>query len=418
MANNLSEERTRYDLTSADTKIIGFDFQYFYFINELLKLNDGQAVGFEDKEDVHIDLPSNKTVLIQLKHTTKKNANGTPVNLTEKDDDLWKSLSNWSKVICDTASGRKTISDQINYVKNTEFILATNKPILRNKFISQVNKLKNKKLSFIDFEKYLLDLLNKTKDKDVKQYIEDILNVNKRVLEAFIKQLKFIDTGNDLINEIKLNIQRKMIADNRVNDVFNDLFSELKQDFFNNAKNGNHQVITFQEWLSKYTCIFEKSRQTTLPIRNFQPIFPSELTEQPFIKELIEIGEVDAGDIAQIAQFSEIMLAIKMNLDNWYTDGEITDIDIGDFHKEAFSTWRIIHKKAHRSTKKNLFLNYDNALNCLDDIRGKNLKMLTTEIGVDLSNGEFYYLSNIGNIGWKMEWEANYSNESNIYVSE
>lgn len=418
MVNNLSEERTRYDLTSADTKIIGFDFQYFYFINELLKLNDGQAISFEDKDDVHIDLPSNKTVLIQLKHTIKKNANGIPVNLTEKDDDLWKSLSNWSKVICDTASGRKTISDQIDYVKNTEFILATNKPILKNKFISQANKLRNKKLSFIEFEKYLLDLLNKTKDKDVKQHIEDILNVNKRVLEAFIKKLKFIDTGDDLINEIKLNIQRKMIADNRVNDVFNDLFSELKQDFFNNAKKGNHQVITFQEWLSKYTCIFEKSRQTTLPIRNFQPVFPSELTEQTFIKELIEIGEVDAGDIAQIAQFSENMLAIKMNLDNWHTDGEITDIDRCDFHKEAFSTWRIVHKKAHRSTKRNLSLNYDNALNCLDNIREKNLKMLTTEIGVDLSNGEFYYLSNKGNIGWKIEWEANYSNESNIYVSE
>lgn len=418
MADNMSEERTRYDLTSADTKIIGFDFQYFYFINELLKLNDGQAIGFEDKDDVHIDLPSNKTVLIQLKHTIKKNANGIPVNLTEKDDDLWKSLSNWSKVICDTASGRKTISDQIDYVKNTEFILATNKPILKNKFILQANKLRNKKLSFIDFEKYLLDLLNKTKDTDVKQHIQDIININKRVLEAFIKKLKFIDTGDDLINEIKLNIQRKMIADNRVNDVFNDLFSELKQDFFNNAKNGNHQVITFQEWLSKYTCIFEKSRQTTLPIRNFQPVFPYELTEQPFIKELIEIGEVDAGDIAQIAQFSEIMLAIKMNLDNWHTDGEITDIDRCDFHKEAFSTWRIVHKKAHRSTKRNLSLNYDNALNCLDNIREKNLKMLTTEIGVDLSNGEFYYLSNKGNIGWKIEWEANYSNESNIYVSE
>lgn len=418
MADNLSEERTRYDLTSADTKIIGFDFQYFYFINELLKLNDGEAIGFEDKDDVHIDLPSNKIVLIQLKHTIKKNANGIPVNLTEKDDDLWKSLSNWSKVICDTASGRKTISDQIDYVKNTEFILATNKPILKNKFILQANKLRNKKLFFIDFEKYLLDLLDKTKDADVKQHIQDILNINKRVLEAFIKKIKFIDTGDDLINEIKLNIQRKMIADNRVNDVFNDLFSELKQDFFNNAKNGNHQVITFQEWLSKYTCIFEKSRQTTLPIRNFQPVFPHELTEQPFIKELIEIGEVDAGDMAQIAQFSEIMLAIKMNLDNWHTDGEITDIDRCDFHKEAFSTWRIVHKKAHRSTKRNLSLNYDNALNCLDNIREKNLKMLTTEIGVDLSNGEFYYLSNKGNIGWKIKWEANYSNESNIYVSE
>jgi hypothetical protein len=71
----VNEEKNRYDLTSADTKIIGFDFQYFYFINELLKLDIGQFIGFEAKDDVHIQLPLDRKVtiqLVQLKHTIKK----------------------------------------------------------------------------------------------------------------------------------------------------------------------------------------------------------------------------------------------------------------------------------------------------------------------------------------------------------
>lgn len=38
-----------------------------------------------------------------------------------------------------------------------------------------------------------------------------------------------------------------MIANDRVNDVFNELFSEPKQDFFNSVKAGKHQIIIFEE---------------------------------------------------------------------------------------------------------------------------------------------------------------------------
>lgn len=411
MVMNLGEERTRYDLTSADAKIIGFDFQYFYFINELLKLDEGQSVGFEAKDDVHIEVTSNKTVfiqLVQLKHTIQKNKKKRPINLTEKDDDLWKSLSNWSKVICDLSNGRKTIKFQLDYIKNVEFLLATNKKISKNKAIANIKKLKSKKLSFSNFKNYLSELAINTKDESVRNHIEDILHMNSRVMGNFIKKIKFIDTGDEIINSIKLNIQRKMIANNRVNDVFNELFSELKQDFFNTVKNGEHQVITFDEWMRKYTCVFEKNRQTILPVRSFKPVFPSDLLKQPFIKELIDIGEINSEDLSQVAEFSECMLNIQMNLDNWYTDGEITMSDQERFHKTAFSIWRNSHKKSHRTTKHDLSLNNSNALNCLDDIRTKELKMITTDIGIDLSNGEFYYLSNESKIGWKIEWEANY----------
>lgn len=407
----VNEERSRYDLTSADSKIVGFDFQYFYFINELLKLDVGQSIGFEAKDDVHIQLPSDKEViiqLIQLKHTVKKTANGVPTNLTEKDDDLWKSISNWSKVVCDEFEGRKSMKAQLAYLENVEFILATNKNISGNRFVSNINKFKKKKLLLTDIKTYLFELIENSQDKTVKPHIQDILNLNERVLESFLKKIKFVDTGDEIIESIKLNIQRKMIASNRVDDVFNELFSELKQDFFNTVKIGKHQIINFEEWMSKYTCIFENNRSTTLPVRSFRPIFSQNLFDQPFIKELIEIGDIKKEDLSQVAEFSEFMLNVQMNLEKWHIDGDITKEDLEKFHKSSVFIWKNIHRKSHRTTKSNLACNNMNSVNCLDDIRGKELKILTTEIGIDLSNGEFYYLSNEGELGWKIEWEAVY----------
>lgn len=405
----MTNTKSRVDLTSADTKIIGFDFQYFFFINELLKLENGQSIGFEVKDDVHIELPNNRNArLFQLKHTVQKNTNGAPKNLSDSDLDLWKSLSNWTKVICDKVEGRAKENEQVCYLKNTEFILATNKNLSQNKFISKISDYKSDTKNYSSVISLIDDIKTNSKDETLKIYIQDILGMKVKTQKLFFEKLQFIDTGNDIINSIKKNIQGKMISKERVNDVFNSLFSELKQDFFNKVKKGQRQIITYDEWVKKYTHIFENNRTTRLPLRSFKLVFPSNLFEQPFVQELIEIGEIKKDDLVQVAEFSDFMLRIQMNLEQWHEDGEITADEVDRFHKEALLIWKNIHKKVHRSSKFDLGLDYINSLNCLDEIRTKELKMITTEIGIDLSNGEFYYLSNDKKIGWKLEWEGKY----------
>jgi hypothetical protein len=65
-------ERSRVDTTSAEDKSIGFDFQYYYFLNELLNLKSGQTAGLEVQDDVHIDRADGTSLLVQLKHTVQK----------------------------------------------------------------------------------------------------------------------------------------------------------------------------------------------------------------------------------------------------------------------------------------------------------------------------------------------------------
>ena len=56
--------------TNADDKLIGFEYQFYYFFLTLLKLKIGKddTVGFEVKEDVHKETNEQLT-LYQLKHT-------------------------------------------------------------------------------------------------------------------------------------------------------------------------------------------------------------------------------------------------------------------------------------------------------------------------------------------------------------
>ena len=74
-----------------------FQFLYFYYL--ILDLKDDEIIGYEVKEDIHIEYKLTKnTNLIQVKHTILTNKDGEPKNLTEKDPDLWNTISNWIRM--------------------------------------------------------------------------------------------------------------------------------------------------------------------------------------------------------------------------------------------------------------------------------------------------------------------------------
>ena len=68
------KEKSFSDKTSADDKSIGFDYQYYYFLDRILNLKMGQSVGLEVKDDVHSELNADFNILFQVKHTVQKSA--------------------------------------------------------------------------------------------------------------------------------------------------------------------------------------------------------------------------------------------------------------------------------------------------------------------------------------------------------
>ena len=136
--------KSRTELTSADTKQLGFEYQYLFFFLKLFGLKRGSEVGYEVLDDVHIiDTNERKIYLYQLKHTTQTNAEGGAANLTTFSIDFWKTLSNWSKVIVDPVEGRKETTEQEKFLQNVNFIFVSNRDSKDNLVICKMNEVKN-----------------------------------------------------------------------------------------------------------------------------------------------------------------------------------------------------------------------------------------------------------------------------------
>lgn len=412
--NNIGENKTtkrcscQYDIFSADDKQIGYEFQYLCFINELLKLKINQKISYEVKDDIHIETNSGKSILIQVKFTSQKNVQNKPINLTEKSIDLWKTLSNWVKIITDESLGRNEILEQIKFLNNTTFVLLTNKDLTNNMVIKKIMEYKEGKLSEELLSKYLNEI-EKESGQTILPYIKEVQKLDLQVLKKFVVNIKCRKLESDIYNELNSSIRNMMVSPNRVNDVLKDLYFELKKDFFDKVLNGTHQTISRQEFLDKYTICFQKNNTTTLLYRTFKPQLPPNLIEQKFIKELIEIGEIDPiEDVSQIEDYTAQMLTLNENLAKWHNDGDITSDIINNFHRNAFFQWRNQHKYSHLKTANENEDKY-NALDCLSEIRKIQLKILNLELEISSSNGEYYHLANDGKIGWKRHWRKMYN---------
>ena len=157
---NLQETHT------AGPQAIGFDYQFYYFMYLAIELKQGQKIGFEVKDDVHIDKHDGTTILYQTKHTIVKNTDGDLQNLTTLDVDLWKTLSNWVDFI--NADGKNS-----SFLNENSFILVTNKSDNNNDFIATLNLFKSDN----DIDKVSLkinELENKTKDVTLKKYLKKV----------------------------------------------------------------------------------------------------------------------------------------------------------------------------------------------------------------------------------------------------
>ena len=173
---------------------IGFDYQFYYFIFLLLQLELGETIGYEVKDDIHIQKPDGKIVLMQAKHTVQTNADGKRANLTPLDEDMWKTLSIWSKAIS---------TSELEDLKKYEFILVTNKNIQKNQFISCVENFKNNSISIESVKSTILETKKNTTSKTIQEYINDIKDLTDEQLALFIKNISFRTNTDNLIENIK-----------------------------------------------------------------------------------------------------------------------------------------------------------------------------------------------------------------------
>lgn len=398
----MSRDKKHIDKTSAESKSIGFDFQYYFFLSKLLELKTGQSVGLEVKDDVHTDLEDDIQVFYQVKHTVKTQADNSPSNLTTSDSDLWKTFSNWTKVISDENDNRSTVKSHNDFVQKSHFVLFTNKSSNpNNELINTLESFQIQVKNITEVIAFLTNYKEESGDATIQSYVDDILELDKSTLQLFFERVHFELDENDIISKCKDGIKEKMIPDGKVDDVFAKIDSKLREDNFIDIRSGIKIQLSFEEFHSKYGLLFNVARDGSRQIKENNLALPDKFEEQIFIKQLLDIGDISEGDVELMAEYTRFKLKLITNLNDWYNQGEITRDELNAFDAEALANW----KNKFRRTFRDGDFSEEKSRDLVDDLREVVFKVGEQGLGTELSNGQFYKLSDEPKIGWTKDWE-------------
>lgn len=411
----MAETKTIQEQHTAGPQAIGFDYQFYYFILLVLELRPGQKIGFEVKDDIHIDKEDGTTILFQAKHTILKNTNDNLQNLTTLDSDLWKTLSNWSDFI-------NTDKSNSDFLSKHSFVLVTNKSENNNAFISSLSLFKtdnelDKALSKI------IELENKTKDETLKKYIKNVASLGKRKLKLFLSKLTIETEVDGIIQRIKgklFDFTRQ--EQNIVDAIFDSLSSNIQQTKYTEIKSGNKLEISREEFDKKFGKCFKVAYENKpLPKREFPILLPDDLESQTFIKQLLDIGEIQSGSNF-IRDYTTQMLRFLNHFTYWLDENFVLPTDIEEFKRNSIQLWinefRSKYRKIERQINSGIFLNkLEDDINSLgielvDYIRKQDLSIQGfSSLGIEFSNGHYYALSDNIEIGWHFDWKNKYKKE-------
>ncbi len=411
------------EATSADKKLVGFDYQFLYFVYRALDLKPGQKIGYEVKDDVHIEAEDHSEVLIQLKHSLQVNKDSSIINMNEKDSDLWKTLYNWNKSINELEK-----EEREEYINKHEFLLVTNKNNKNNKFFTNTDKVKKGILSVSEYKRYIRSIKEdirgiKDESEKLKKYIDSVINQDDEILVMFISRLSFNMGFDELVNIIKNQIRTSHVDERKVDEIFERCLGNLSIWKYEKIKANSKVYISFEEIDKKIRRFFEYGRSTKLPrIINTDIELTNDLKSQPFIRELIEIEDISYDDLDEILDYTSAKMRIKNLLDYWLEESFITETESELYLEECFKVWKNYHKSSHRITKKRRdkdgglsndleSIDKENALECLDGIRKLTMRLEDEELSISESNGTFYMLSDQAKLGWLLKWESRYKHD-------
>lgn len=401
-ANKLQEQHT------AGPQAIGFDYQFYYFMWLALDLKLGQKIGFEVKDDIHIDKEDGTTILFQAKHTVVQKENGNPQNLTTLDSDIWKTLSNWTDMIKSDA----------NFLSKHSFCLVTNKGENNNKLIDALSLFRRDN----DVDKVLdllRDLRDKTKSAELKSYIRNVLSLAKKKAKLFLQKLSIETDTDDIIEKVKSKIlERVFMIKEFVVPVFDSLSSNMNQAKYLDIKNKRKFEITYSEFWDQFgKCFIVNRERQPLPKRQFNINLPENLEEQVFIKQLIDIGEIDKAS-PQVIKYTTQMLQLVNHLSYWTENNLLLPVDMDEFKRNSIMIWvnefRARYRHIERQIKSGISITdleteiQSLGLDLLDQLRRQDLPVAGDSLGIELSNGHYYALSNTPELGWHFDWERKY----------
>lgn len=402
--------------SSAGAQGLGFDYQFYYFVYLALQLKKGERIGYESKEDIHLEVNENNKILIQLKHSIQTDKTGGIVKMNNLDPILWETLNRWVGYI-------KKFD---NFLTNHSFRLITNKTENNNIFIEiHKNFIRDQNLSC--FKQKLSELLNNTRSKESKEHIHIILSLDENKLSEFLLKLDIQLNVDNIEQKIKNYINNNWpVLEKDLDKIYSQLFTKLNYSKYDAIRNRQDCMMTFDEIKAlKYCSCADIYGHISLPVRTFTDELPENLEKQMFIRQLDEIGELGYGanKSGRIRRYTTVMLKAINHIEWWLNDNYLTNEEIDNFKNECLFMWKEIFDDNYREIERAIFvdkatideLEHDicqRAIVIVNNLKKLDLKVKGFEnsVGIEINNGFFYHLSNKLEIGWHYDWENKYKN--------
>lgn len=401
---------TQQDKSSAADTIVGFDYQFYYFFYLILGLKLGETIGFELKDDIHIDFADGSTELIQTKHTVQTATSGQSINLTELSSDLWKTLSNWAAIL-------NQQNDKKEFLAKTRFKLVTNKANRQNRFLENLAKFNKGEITLTEIKAYMKSLATNTSDAEIINQIKTVLST-KSALKDFLMRIQLDLNEDNLIQRIKDRITEKIHFTEKVEDVYNTLQSALRDKNYLDVKERKRLVTSFAEFSSQFRNCFKVGLSSVLPKRDLPILLPENKEDQLFIRQLIDIGDIMPFDEEKIIELTTYMLKFINNYIYWEINDGLLPSQKEEFQRNSRLVWKNSFERVYRKISKKFLDGVDlttiedeikeAALECLDEMKRQLVKIDDTLLDVELSNGHFYFLTEQKSIGWHFSWQTRY----------
>lgn len=412
MEKNDIIENTGHDAKGAK----GFDYQFLYFINRLLKMADKRDdVSYEKYDDVSMSSEEG-LVYFQLKHTIGWR-NQKTVNLSLRDYDLWKTLAVWIDI-----TNKQDEDKRIDFLESNSFVLVTNKNPVNNPFWMELQKYQKGEMSFDELKKFYTKVYDETgeskrkevngqKGKTTKGYIKCLIDFD--YADQLLKSMSICfepDLKKEILESLELN---KNIPHKNVEEAYQELLGMIRDKYYSDQKDS----YTREEFSKVFDRICQKYRERKFTFkRNTMTKLPPHLEDQVFIKQLMDVEDISLEDDPLIVEYTmekfDYINSIRVATKN----DDVSEEEVENVRADAVRYWR--QKYKHYMGRINPDDNdkiIEKASDLLNDIRDKNIYFVEKEIESYFSNGCFYYLSDKDSehepqIGWRPGWEEKYKN--------
>lgn len=320
----------------------GFEYQFLYFLNRLLKmLERDEAIAYEKYDDV-AKIEGDSLTCYQLKHTIGS-TDLNPVNLRLRDPDLWKTIAVWIDI---TLKQNKEF--QLDFLKNNRFVLVTNKIPESNEFYNSLVKFQQGKISFDELKKFYQKVYDETKDpvqeedkpkkeNKTKKYIKSLIDFD--YAEDLLKSMT-IEFEPDLKNHILESLEyNKYIPKKNVEEAFHELLGILKDKWFSDGT----AKYTRDEFSKVMSSICNKYRdrkflfkQNTVTLDKL----PRDLLKQIFIQQLMDVEDINENDKDLVVDYTMKKFDYINNIQDAIKNNEVSDAEIESTRNDAYRIWQ------------------------------------------------------------------------------